>query len=93
MVLLTDEQCKEGIQRICDMAFDIAKMSGLVLDRVIVDDDRHIECYNTFHILQFIAKGSAVSTKIHHEEVVEISNMTSTKIQSAIDRLRLMLVG
>ena len=92
MILLTDEQCREGIQRICEIARDIARMSGIVLNSISVDDSHHLTCTN-FHILHISARGKTVAVNIHHEEVAEITSMTEDKIRSAIDRLRIMLEG
>ena len=88
---LSDEQYRDGIQRICDLASDTARVSGLQLDAVQVDNGQKLLTGSEYHLLQMAAGGKTVTVKIHHEEVAAASGLTEEKVLSAVRRLQLML--
>ena len=90
MIPLTDSQCQAGMQQLCDLARNTAKVSGLRLNAVVIDNGQTTICKDA-HSLQLTARGKTVTVKIFHEDVVAVSELTKKKIQNAVNRLQIML--
>lgn len=84
----------DGVQKICELAEDLAKQDGIILTSVRLDTDRP-EFSTCFHQLFLSVGDHSVMEKLHHEELKMLDHnkngLTKTKIKSAIERLKILL--
>lgn len=85
----------DGLQKLCELVEDLAKLEGIQLTSVLVDEGRPIVA-SDYHLLSITAGEHSVSEKLHHEELTAQNQwtgkgLTEAKIRSAVERLRLLL--
>ena len=90
-------QFQEGLQRICDLAEDLAKQNGYILTSIQLDGNKPIGATD-YHVIELSVGAHSVSEKLHHEEIEDYpervaSELTRAKISSAIERLTMMVKG
>jgi len=86
---LTDEECQVGMRKICDLANNTAKESGLRLQLIQIDDGLRVTC-KPAHTLLIAARGKSITFPITHEDVAD-SESTKLKIRSALSKLLLLM--
>jgi hypothetical protein len=90
-------QFQEGLQRIYDLAEDLAKQNGYILTSIQLDGNKPVGA-TEYHIIELSVGAHSVSEKLHREEIEDYpdrvaSQLTRAKIGSAIERLTMMVKG
>lgn len=90
-----EEQIQENRVQISEFAHLYAAENGIRLAEVIFDDGRTVGIKD-LHMIRFSAREHNVVTKLTHIQIErytdeDSSDMTRSKIRSAIDRLKLLL--
>ena len=84
----------EGLQKIFEMAEDLAKQERICLTAVTFDEHRP-PVTSDYHVLSLTSGSCTVSEKLHQEELGgcgrPVGSMTEAKIRSAIERLKTLL--